>query len=977
MQEQEQLITVIIRSTGRQELTQALDSIARQKYRPLEIVLVDAIGEGLPSASLEDVEVRSVGAGHKLGRSQAANIGLESARGEAILFLDDDDWLHPDHIHALAQKLAMWPKAVAAYAGVRCVQDNANGKNTQTVRLYNDDFDPVRLLVENYIPINALLFRRAVLESPAYCRFDESIDLYEDWDFWLQLQNYGEFVHHPEITAFYRIHLGGGEGVRADQDRALSALDRVLAKWRMRWTSEQLRSLIARDRLLAKLLGEQNSLIDKQSHELLQMERRISQSESEITEINDQLSLKNIKINALQDTLAEVNAELSNQNTRYDSLQHTLAEVNAELSNQNTRYDALQLTLADRETQLTTAKAWRVEIESTMAYRMHRKLQFTKARISLAASLIKEGQTKELLWRILRKSRTLLLARLPSKMIPFWLKQRLRGFLFRELASPKATKISSKFADNKLVSILVPVYQHTNFLEQCVKSALEQTYDHVEVIVVDDASPDPLVQKILQGLSDNPRLHLYKNPTNLGIAATQNNALLASQGAIIGFLDCDDYLAPEAVEISLKHWKKDTVYSHTARINVDKDNQEVSRVCFHHLPRSDYFSENLEAMYATHFKMIRRDVFSRLGLFDSRFDTAQDYDYLMRVAAHYQSKSFTYIPHFVYYHRMHSNQTTEKANLRQTRAVALIQREAILRREIQTGKFDKMLSFIMLSFGKHSQTLEAIISLVRTVQVTHEIILLDNGSDQETVEFIKQRIDGHFENLRVFYSDRNLGPAAGRREALRHAKGDWFIVFDNDEIAEPGWLEELLVRASSDPNIGAVTCKVIFPNHELQCCGGYIEYLEDDIIDLKLYGRGINTYDLASAQFRDCDWCPIGATLFTRNPTDYLHAGYPNIFEDAGVSMALLRQGLRLVNSPASWVWHEHVTFKKTIEMGARYTQERYDPKRMLISVASFYRENGLIIYDEYVWRENHLNRNNIPHVRALLEDIALRSYPV
>jgi hypothetical protein len=93
--------------------------------------------------------------------------------------------------------------------------------------------------------------------------------------------------------------------------------------------------------------------------------------------------------------------------------------------------------------------------------------------------------------------------------------------------------------------------------------------------------------------------------------------------------------------------------------------------------------------------------------------------------------------------------------------------------------------------------------------------------------------------------------------------------------------------------------------------------------------------------------------------------------------MALLRQGLRLVNSPASWVWHEHVTFKKTIEMGARYTQERYDPKRMLISVASFYRENGLIIYDEYVWRENHLNRNNIPHVRALLEDIALRSYPV
>ena len=84
--------------------------------------------------------------------------------------------------------------------------------------------------------------------------------------------------------------------------------------------------------------------------------------------------------------------------------------------------------------------------------------------------------------------------------------------------------------------------------------------------------------------------------------------------------------------------------------------------------------------------------------------------------------------------------------------------------------------------------------------------------------------------------------------------------------------------------------------------------------------------------------------------------------------MALRRQGLRLVNSPASWVWHEHITFRKNVEMGQRYTQERYDPKRMLLSVASFYKENGRIIYDEYIWRENQLNRKDLAGLRTLLE---------
>jgi len=287
----------------------------------------------------------------------------------------------------------------------------------------------------------------------------------------------------------------------------------------------------------------------------------------------------------------------------------------------------------------------------------------------------------------------------------------------------------------------------------------------------------------------------------------------------------------------------------------------------------------------------------------------------------------------------------------------LIQQEARMRLDIRKGKFDRFISIIMLSYGKKDQTLEALQSLAKTINIPYEIILFDNGSAFETVEFIKSNIEGKFDNLKVIYNDTNLGPAAGRKAALHYASGDWFIVFDNDEIAEPGWLEELLVRASSDKDIGAVCCKVIFPDESLQFSGGKINYLDDQLVLLDLYDKGKSTYDLETAQFRECGWCPIGATLFTLNPGEFLHEGYPNVFEDAGVSMALRKRGKRLVNSPGSWVWHEHMVYRSNIDMKDLYIKDRYNPAKMLISLRSFYKENGLIIKDEYVWRENGLNK--------------------
>ncbi|TRW92206.1 glycosyltransferase [Candidatus Methylobacter oryzae] len=878
------LVSLIVRTKNRPALlTEALQSITGQTYLNIEIIVVndggDDIDEIIGLFKDDAITIIPLQFATGIGRSKAANAGLDKASGKYIAFLDDDDWLEPEHVQQLLELLENPSHAdcVAAYAGVRCI-DQETGN---TIKLFNQPYNPAALKLENYIPVHAALFRRNVIDGPASCRFDETFDLFEDWDFWLQLQAQGNFIRSQEITANYRIVNGSsGEGVIADESRAIDALHAVIDKWRHKWSTDDIIEIIAHARLLAKLLDKT---------ELLR-----SQLDLDKQQLMLQLSIANQEI----DNIKQANDLLLN------------------------------------------SLSWRI----TKPLRALRR--------TLTINPEKIFTLKQAVWSILIRAYQNQYLQPLIRLIPFNLKHSLKTLFIPRAQDRKRVRDPK----NLKVSIIIPVYNHSKHLRECIDSALKQTYGNLEVVICDDASPDSEVRKILDQYLDQPKIKILYSDKNNGISATQNQLLIASTGDVIAFLDCDDYLAGDAIEIALSAWQDDTVYLHTGRINIDEDGAEVNRISFEHLPRQDYFLENLDRMFATHLKIIHRDAFAKVGLFDPRFDSAQDYDMLMRIAFHYPTQAFVHIPDKLYFHRLHKKQTTVSMNDKQLANTQLIQKEATARQEIRNGKFSHFISIIMLSYGKKEQTLEALLSLEKTVNIPHEIILFDNGSAQETVDFIKHNIEGRFDNLKVFYNDTNLGPAAGRREALQHASGDWFIIFDNDEIAEPGWIEELLVRASSDQNIGAVCCKVIFPDESLQFSGGNIRHLDDQLILLDLYDKGKNTYDLETAQFRECDWCPIGATLFTVNPALFLHDGYPNVFEDAGVSMALRREGKRLVNCPGSWVWHEHMVYRKNIDMKDRYVNDRYDPLKMITSLRSFYKENGLIIQDEYIWRENRLN---------------------
>ena len=122
-----------------------------------------------------------------------------------------------------------------------------------------------------------------------------------------------------------------------------------------------------------------------------------------------------------------------------------------------------------------------------------------------------------------------------------------------------------------LVSIVINNYNYVRFLRQSVESALGQTYEHVETIVVDDGSTDNS-REVLAEFGDRIRTVLKKNG---GQGSTFNAGLLASRGDIVIYLDSDDYLYPFAAERIASRWEAGAAKLHYRLLTIDGEGKEL------------------------------------------------------------------------------------------------------------------------------------------------------------------------------------------------------------------------------------------------------------------------------------------------------------------------------------------------------------------------------------------------------------------
>lgn len=98
----------------------------------------------------------------------------------------------------------------------------------------------------------------------------------------------------------------------------------------------------------------------------------------------------------------------------------------------------------------------------------------------------------------------------------------------------------------KCVSILIPVYGVEKFIQRCAESIFEQTYEHLDIVFVDDCSPDNSIRFMYETLERYPQrkeqVRVIKHEVNRGLAAARNTAVEAAKGDYIMHVDSDDYI---------------------------------------------------------------------------------------------------------------------------------------------------------------------------------------------------------------------------------------------------------------------------------------------------------------------------------------------------------------------------------------------------------------------------------------------------
>lgn len=234
------LVSVITRTIGRSSLSQSIMSVAKQVWPNIELILVEADPESpflADGCDFPNVNIKRYTSDRSLSRSEAANTGLQRALGEFVIFLDDDDTIDPEHISGLATALIDNPSAIAAYAGVRVRRSRAPG--AANVEIYHHPFDARRLAYGNFLPIHGVLFRRNVVEKG--CQFDQRLDFFEDWDFWLQLSKVAPFIRVEQVSATYYSVGGSGVGpLNFDRTALETARVDIYRKWIHLWGPEDI-----------------------------------------------------------------------------------------------------------------------------------------------------------------------------------------------------------------------------------------------------------------------------------------------------------------------------------------------------------------------------------------------------------------------------------------------------------------------------------------------------------------------------------------------------------------------------------------------------------------------------------------------------------------------------------------------------------------------------------------------------------------
>lgn len=204
----------------------------------------------------------------------------------------------------------------------------------------------------------------------------------------------------------------------------------------------------------------------------------------------------------------------------------------------------------------------------------------------------------------------------------------------------------------KKISILIAHYNNFEYFKDCYNSLILQTYTDFEIVIVDDCSTDDSFQKISLLTKNDSRFKLYQNLKNNGVGFTKRKCIDLASGEICGFLDPDDVLAKNAIEISLKNHNQDNIATYSSFMLCNNNLEPLRK--FEHsraVKNNDKMFFNV-FFEVNHFFTFKKYAYLKTIGIDKKLTSAVDQDLYLKL---YDVGQFTYIKETLYLYRLHTN----------------------------------------------------------------------------------------------------------------------------------------------------------------------------------------------------------------------------------------------------------------------------------------------------------------------------------
>ena len=197
-----------------------------------------------------------------------------------------------------------------------------------------------------------------------------------------------------------------------------------------------------------------------------------------------------------------------------------------------------------------------------------------------------------------------------------------------------------------LVSVVLPTHNRAELLPRAIDSVISQTYDHFELIIVDDGSTDKTADVV--GRYEDPRVTLIRLAENQGAPGARNIGIRSSTGEFIAFLDSDDEWYPTKLEKQVNLIESAPALVGAVgsgrEIRIDQDQGTTARF---RIPRPDIGNIYRALLSGRAFPgtpfwpggtpaiMFRAECLETVGLFDESLPAAQEHDLYIRFSEHY------------------------------------------------------------------------------------------------------------------------------------------------------------------------------------------------------------------------------------------------------------------------------------------------------------------------------------------------------